>query len=257
MKSRLKKEKLVNNGINLGNASVDWLYLHKTSGMVEKWIEEGVKHCENAKFEEGVKCFNKALEKEPNHTTGLHNRARALSRIGQLEAALADFEKLTVLFPTHASFIGDYAVALHLNDKNELALFHFEKALQLEPTNPYRYASRAFFKDRTGDLEGAIADYEKAVELDPEDAIALNNKGLVEEKLGYKDKAKQSFDRSNSLVGYDPTKTNPLPKTETKAPKSELTKPTNRWEVVKSIFTKEGFKDFTKFTKGLVSGKKG
>ncbi|WP_323756296.1 tetratricopeptide repeat protein [Roseivirga sp.] len=227
------------------------------SEMIEKWIKEGVKHCENAKFEEGVKCFNKALEKEPNHTTGLHNRARALSRIGQLEAALADFEKLTQLFPCHASFIGDYAVALHLNDKNDLALVHFEKALQLEPTNPYRYSSRAFFKDRTGDLEGAIADYEKAVEMDPEDAIALNNKGLVEEKLGYKDKAKQSFDRSNNLVGYDPTKTNPLPKTENKAPKFTSTKPTNRWEVVKSVFTKEGFKDFAKFTKGLVNGKKG
>ena len=233
--------------------------MHKTSEMVEKWIEEGVEHCENAKFEEGVRCFNKALEKEADNVTALHNRARALSRTGKLEAALADFERLTQLFPAHASFIGDYAVALHLNNKNDLALENFEKALALEPTNPYRYSSRAFFKDRTGDLEGAIADYEKAVELDPEDAIALNNKGLVEEKLGYKDKAKQSFDRSNNLVGYDPTQPNPLPKTNEKPPKFETntTAPTNRWQVVKSVFTKEGFKDFAKFTKDLVSGKKG
>ena len=224
--------------------------------MVEKWIKEGVEHCENAKFEEGAKCFSKALEQEPNNVTALHNRARALSRTDKLEAALNDFKELTILFPTHASFIGDYAVALHLNKMNDLALEHFEKALQMEPTNPYRYSSRAFFKDRTGDLEGAIADYEKAVELDPYDAIALNNKGLIEEKLGYKDKSRQSFGQSNNLVGYDPTKPKPLPKVESEQPKFTPTDPTDRWDIVKSVFTKDGFKDFAKFTKGLVKGKK-
>jgi tetratricopeptide (TPR) repeat protein len=230
--------------------------------MVEKLISQGVECCEKARFEEGVKYFDQALVQSPDHLLALNNRARALSRVGRLQDALADFEKMVTLQPQNAQFIGDYAVALHLNERNEEASQLFDKALALDPQNPYRYSSRAFFKDRIGDAEGAIADYDRCIALDPEDAIALNNKGLVEEKLGYQDRAKKSFDQSNKLVGYKPegalgseagntNSSSQIPNPKTVA----TTQPTTRWEAVKSVFTKEGFKDFLRFSKGLISSK--
>jgi tetratricopeptide (TPR) repeat protein len=225
---------------------------------IEALVRKGVECCENAEFEQGVKYFDKALAKDSQHTLALHNRARALSRIGKLKLALVDFKALTVQFPQNASFLADYAVALHLDSQNEQAALLFEQALALEPTNPYRYASRAYFKDRTGDFEGAIQDYEKAIELDPEDAIALNNKGLIEEKLGYKERANKSFDKSNSLVGYNPSE---KAKEKHSAPNfSQVQKPSSkeqnkRWAIIKSVFTKEGFKDFASFTKTLIEKK--
>lgn len=222
---------------------------------VEELIKKGVDCCEKAEFEQGVNYFDKALLADPKNALALHNRARALSRIGKITLALVDFKALTVQFPQNASFIADYAVALHLDNQNEQAALLFEQALALEPTNPYRYASRAYFKDRTGDFEGAILDYEKAIELDPEDAISLNNKGLIEEKLGYKERANKSFDKSNRIVGYKPTEKikerysvpdfSGLNKQSTKGKN-------NRWAIIKSVFTKEGFKDFTHFTKTLL-----
>ena len=107
--------------------------------------------------------------------------------------------------------------------------------------------------------------------MDPEDAIALNNKGLVEEKLGYKEKSKLSFDRSNELVGYEPERNLPgqaSSKKQIPNPKSlesglgskseelnESRDPETRWEVIKTVFTKEGFKDFVKFSGELIRGK--
>lgn len=227
--------------------------------MVEKLIEQGVQSCNDAKFEKGVTFFDKALKESPDHLQALNNRARALSRVGRLQDALADFKRLIELQPQNAQFIGDYAVALHLNERNEEASQLFDRALALDPQNPYRYSSRAFFKDRIGDAEGAIADYDRCIALDPEDAIALNNKGLVEEKLGYQERAKRSFDQSNKLVGYEPEGTsgsragNANSRSQIPNPKTEATtQPTTRWEVVKSVFTKEGFKDFLKFSKGLI-----
>ncbi|MCE7995513.1 MAG: tetratricopeptide repeat protein [Roseivirga sp.] len=228
--------------------------------MVDKLIEQGVQSCRDAKFEEGVKFFDKALKSSPNHLLALSNRARALSRVGRLADALSDFKQLIQLQPANAQFMGDYAVALHLNDKNDEAGLMFDKALALEPQNPYRYSSRAFFKDRIGDTEGALADYDQCITLDPEDAIALNNRGLVEEKLGYKDKANKSFDQSNKLVGYEPKGTSnsiaqgsnvdlQIPNSNDEATTDA---PTTRWEVVKSVFTKEGFRDFVKFSAGLI-----
>lgn len=223
--------------------------------MVEKWIKEGIEHCKNAEFEKGVQSFDKALAINSNSVEGLYNRARALSRVGRLNDSLNDFKQLTLFQPNNPTFIGDYAVALHLNEKNEDALTQFNLALALEPDNPYRYASRAFYFDRIGQLESAIADYEKAIELDPEDAISMNNKGLVEEKLGYKDKARKSFDQSNKMMGYNPEKSTALKELENEADKAQpdhgndAPQFENRWEVIKSVFTKAGFKDFLYFTK--------
>jgi tetratricopeptide (TPR) repeat protein len=227
----------------------------KQALMVEQLIQKGVQSCSDAKFEEGVKYFNQALQAVPDHPQALSNRARALSRVGKLEEALADFKRLMDLHPGNAQFIGDYAVALHLNERNDEATAMFDKALTLDSQNPYRYSSRAFFKDRIGDTEGALADYDQCIALDPEDAIALNNRGLVEEKLGYKDKAKKSFDRSNELVGYEPKKKEDSPaKVETSIPGDKIAppQPTTRWEVVKSVFTKKGFRDFMKFSMNLL-----
>lgn len=226
--------------------------------MVDSIVEEGIEACRSNDFQKGVELFNKALQKNPHHLAALYNRARALSKIDKLSDALKDFQQLILLEPLNATFIGDYAVALHLNYRNEEALEYFNQALELEPENPYRWSSRAFFLDRIGKSEEAIADYEKAIELDPEDAIALNNKGLIEEKLGFKEQSQKSFDKSNQLVGYYPeskAETKPRiekPQFQTTSKDEKLT----RWNVIKSVFTKEGFKAFSQFTKQKVFGSK-
>ena len=218
-----------------------------------KLIEKGIEACRNGAFEKGILFFNEVLEKDGDHIEALYNRARALSKTGQLVESLDDFKRITIISPSNASHIGDYAVSLHLNNKNDEAALQFELALSLEPNNPYRYSSRAFFKDRMGDLEGAIEDYEKAVALDPEDAIALNNKGLVEEKLGYQDKAKQSSSKSNDLVGYRPYQKE-VESTEPIIEEPQLVKP-SRAKIIQSVFTKDGFKEFAQFSVDLIKGK--
>lgn len=221
-------------------------------------VEEGIKACQSDNFEKGVTLFTKALTQNPQDLSALYNRARAYSKLHQLAKALDDFKQLVLLQPTNATFIGDYAVALHLNKNDDEAKIQFDKALALEPENPYRWSSRAFFKDRIGESQSALKDYDKAIELDPEDAIALNNRGLIEEKLGYIEKSKNSFNRSNKLVGYDPDKSQksaPKSRPNISAKEQEEEKLT-RWKVIKSVFTKEGFRDFGQFYKNRIFGSK-
>ncbi|WP_420386873.1 tetratricopeptide repeat protein [Roseivirga sp.] len=227
--------------------------------MVDSIVEKGIEACKADDFNKGVELFNQALAQDHKNVAALYNRARALSKIHQLEKALADFQQLVLLQPTNATFIGDYAVALHLNAKNQEAELQFNRALELEPDNPYRWSSRAFFKDRIGKSEEAIKDYEKAVELDPEDAIALNNKGLIEEKLGYQERSKKSFNQSNKIIGYEPKgeETNASRELKTQdVPRKDSNEVLTRWKVIKSVFTKEGFKDFSDFTKKKLLGRK-
>ena len=114
-----------------------------------------------------------------------------------------------------------------------------------------------------------ITDYEKAIELDPEDAVAFNNLGLVEEKMGRMEKAKDYFEKADSLSGYPPKKEAEVTPSETPN-QTEKPKPTRPntpvfkpkltmghfMEVVQGIFTKsEVRKEFTTYIKG-VFGKK-
>lgn len=229
--------------------------------MTADLISRGIAACKANDFEKGVKLFTQALDSGAHQTEALYNRARAYAKLEDQQASLKDFEQLKILNPTNASYIGDYAVSLHLNDENILAEKAFELALELEPNNAYRYSSLAFFKDRIGDHEGAVAAYEKAIALDPEDAIALNNKGLVEEKLGRKKDSIASFNKSNKIVGYEPEKKDLIKEVETKhglaADKSEATKANSLTDVLKSLFTQEGIRDFWNFTKNIFSKKKG
>jgi len=215
-------------------------------------IEKGITACKAGQFDEGVKYFSKAVDKDPSDLVALHHRTRALSKIERLEDALLDFDRLVELAPNNAMFIGDYAVALHLSDQNEKAEMHFELALKLEPENAYRYSSRAFYKDRMGDLKGAIKDYEKAIELDPDDEISFNNKGIIEEKLGYKEKANKSFAKSNKLVGYE---LKSIEKNEGVEKKNIHNSPQTKKEIIRSLTTKKGMKDFLQFTTKLFRGK--
>ena len=224
------------------------------STMSEDWIKKGMTACENEAFEEGLNCFNQALKTSPKNHVALYQRAKVYSKLNNLHMALNDFQQLILIQPDNAHYLGEYAVALHLNEQNTEAALQFERALMLEPENPYRYASRAFFKDRTGDHMGAIADYEKTLELDPEDAIALNNKGLIEEKLGYMHKAKESFDQSNKLVNYEPKFSDQQASHSQKATQNHSEKMTKTniitptfWSVFRSVFTRDGFKDFISF----------
>jgi tetratricopeptide (TPR) repeat protein len=165
--------------------------------------------------------------------------------------------------------MSDRGVVLHLLGRNEEALTELDRAANLDPKNPYRYSSRVYLKDRIGDFLGAIADYEKAIELDPEDAVAFNNLGLVEEKLGRKEKAKDYFEKADSLSGYPPKKemevTPSVTPNQTEIPKptrstTQVSKPKltagHFLEVVQGIFTKsEVRKEFISYIKGVFSKK--
>jgi tetratricopeptide (TPR) repeat protein len=111
--------------------------------------------------------------------------------------------------------------------------------------------------------------YEKAIELDPEDAVAYNNLGLVEEKLGRMEKAKDNFEKADSLSGYPPKKEvetaptalpNPSEKSKATRPEYHSSKSTLTFghflEVIQGVFTKTTVrKEFATFIKGLFAKK--
>lgn len=128
-----------------------------------------------------------------------HEEAYNLAKKGELNSALAFFEKALQKDPGQPDIYSDRGVSyLHLGMKTE-ALADFDLCIEIQPDYSYRYSSRAYARDFFGDTAGAIEDYERAVALDPDDSIAYNNLGLLQEKNGYNKKAKENFERADRL----------------------------------------------------------
>ena len=232
-------------------------------------FEKGVALYKEGNFDAALEVFQGLSGSEQGNPLFHLFRGRTLTRLGKGAEALVDFDILIELEPYNTDYLSDRGVVLHLLGRNEEALSELDRAANLDPNNPYRYSSRAYLKDRIGDFLGAIADYEKAIELDPEDAVAFNNLGLVEEKMGRKEKAKDYFQKADSLSGYPPKKEvevaqaalpNEAEKSTPKRsiPKADTTKLTTGHflDVLKGIFTKaEVRQEFSSYIKGLFSKK--
>ncbi|WP_281613742.1 tetratricopeptide repeat protein [Flammeovirga sp. SubArs3] len=164
---------------------------------------QAIELIKKGELQEAISHLNKVIAQDDKNVGAFYHRSVARYKMKAFDGAIADINKAIDLQPLNADLFAHRGIILHMQKHSKRALLDFDKAQQLEPDNPYRYSSRAFIKAHIKDVEGAIADYEKAIELDPEDAIAHNNLGIIHEQQGYKDKAQESYDKSNALVGYE------------------------------------------------------
>ena len=184
-----------------------------------------------------------------------HQKAFKLHAEGKFLEAVEEYNQAIEQNPQHPDILADRATSFLLLEKFQLCLIDFNEAAELEPENPYRFASRAFAKARMSDTMGAIVDYERAIELDPEDAISMNNLGLLLENQGNRQQAQNLYSEADKLSANTTKFDYPEPKQESELPplpeikKAEPIEETqeNFLSIIKSIFTKEGIKDFLRF----------
>lgn len=87
-------------------------------------------------------------------------------------------------------------------DKGDLegAIADYNRALELNPRYAPAYNNRASAKHDTGDLDGAIADLNRALELDPRDAAAYSNRAAAKGKKGDLDGAIADLNLALNLI---------------------------------------------------------
>ena len=78
----------------------------------------------------------------------------------------------------------------------EGALAEFERAVELEPENANAYANRGLAHIDAGNLTEAAADFERAADLDPSEVVAMNGRGLLAMRAEDYEDAVIQFSRS-------------------------------------------------------------
>jgi tetratricopeptide (TPR) repeat protein len=124
--------------------------------------------------------FQAAVAAAPDNVAAHNSLGNALRATGQVDAAIACFEKAIDLDPKYADPHLNLG-ALLCDDKRdyERAIACFQKAINLDPKDAMAHANLGNARRANGQVDAAVACYNKAIKLDPTLAKAHNGLGMA------------------------------------------------------------------------------
>jgi tetratricopeptide (TPR) repeat protein len=140
--------------------------------------------------------FERACALEPTNAKAELLRGHALSRKGDLDAAIAATSRAIEMDPSNPVGWNNRAAQRNRKGDYESAISDCTKALEINPRFVVAYNTRAYSYWKSGRTEWAIRDYEQAVETDPKYAQAYRNLADLRSKLGDIDGAIRDFGRA-------------------------------------------------------------
>lgn len=163
------------------------------------YVASGLTHNAKGELDQAIADYDKAIELNPECASAYYNRGIAQYEKGELGLAIADCDKAIELNSKDASA---YIIrGLVRSDKEELsqAIADYDKALDLNPQFASAYIIRGIARRVKGELAQAIADYDKAIELNPEDASAYIIRSLARSEQGELEDAIADYDKAIEL----------------------------------------------------------
>ncbi len=119
------------------------------------------------------------IAKNPNAFLAYNNLGIILSGRGQMDAAIAEFQKALEINPGFFEAQSNLGNALLQKGQVAEARDHFEKAVEIDPDSPISHYNLGNALLRMGQLDGATAQFRKALEIQPDYAEAHNNLGVA------------------------------------------------------------------------------
>ncbi|NVK50226.1 MAG: tetratricopeptide repeat protein [Cyclobacteriaceae bacterium] len=164
-----------------------------------KSSSEGDRAFNRGAYKEAVNEYSQDLKYNPNDVVLLFNRGRAHEEQGQLDSAIADFEKALALEPNNSQVLLAISNLHYSQDNYSKALIYASKAEEI----PGAPAMASFMKARALHQMGHTADamkaYSNAIQLDKNFAQAYFNRGMLKTAMKQKRGACEDFQIAKSL----------------------------------------------------------
>jgi tetratricopeptide (TPR) repeat protein len=150
-------------------------------------------------WKDSLNLWSYVIEKEPSAPRAYDNRGTFFARTGQVDKALADYDKIIVLRPFNPYGYLKRGTLFASTGQVDKALADYEVAIALNPFDFDAYYHRGSVYAGMGQVDKAIADYEKAIALNPSYYEAYFNLGALYGKTGFFDRARGYFDKSIAI----------------------------------------------------------
>lgn len=123
--------------------------------------------------------WSAVFRENPLCWVGHYNVGNDRMHSGQMEEAVAEYERALALVPQHVKALTNLGKALGSLGRTEEAVACYRKALEIEPAFPAANFNLGNSLLRSGDLDGAGVCFSKAVEADPAFTQARDNLAFV------------------------------------------------------------------------------
>ncbi|MGD1004293.1 MAG: response regulator [Methanoregulaceae archaeon] len=149
-------------------------FLERITGRAKASYKEGVRlYFKEGKFEDAVRCFDRAIEIDPKLAYVWNDRGLCLKDMGKLDDAKISFERAVELEPKDEEYLYDYGEIL-------------ETMGVLRRENKF--------------LRDAIPTFAKVTEINPNNANAWNHLGVCIKEIGKDEESHQAFERAHEIT---------------------------------------------------------
>lgn len=159
----------------------------------------GMAKREKGDLDGAIADYNRAIGLNPQNANTYINRGVAKRVKGDFNGAMADYNRAIELNPQNAGAYVHRGEAKRVKGAPDGAIVDFNRALELDPRYARAYGARGAAKRAKGDLDGAIADFSRALELDPNLVQAYKARGRTRYYKGEFSFATTDLARSQEL----------------------------------------------------------
>jgi protein O-mannosyl-transferase len=139
----------------------------------------GVAFFEKGQLDDAVAQYQKALEINPNYVAAHYNLGNALFRKGQLDEAIAHFQKALEINPKDAEAHINLGNALLQKEQFDEAVGQFQQAVEINPNDAEAHYDLGNALFQKGQLEEAVGQFQKALEISPNSFATHYNLGVA------------------------------------------------------------------------------
>jgi tetratricopeptide (TPR) repeat protein len=165
---------------------------------------EGNKWFAAGKYEEAVKSYQAAIDKEPEEPIYYNNLGISLTQLNRVEDAIAAYQKMLELQPD--SYSANKSLGELYGEKQEFrqALPFFTKAVELSDEDPDAFFNLGACQRNIGMTSEAVGSFVKVIELDANYAPAYYQLGMLYVNLNNKEEAVKALEKFIELAPNDP-----------------------------------------------------
>jgi tetratricopeptide (TPR) repeat protein len=151
---------------------------------------------DHGQVDAAIAQYEKALEISPDFARAHNNLGSALASRGQVDAAIVQYEKALEIKPDLAQAHNNLGNALASRGQVDAAIARYEKALEISPDYAQAHNNLGYVLAGRGRVDAAIAHFQHALEINPDCVEAHYNVGAVLAGRGQIDAAIAHFQKA-------------------------------------------------------------
>lgn len=149
----------------------------------DEWNKQGIASINDGKFDESIKCFDKALKLDPQNTTYLSNKGAGLVYAKQFGNALGCFDEAIKIEPHDDNVWDNKGSTLHKLERYTDAILSFDEAIKINPKNANAWNGKAGSLAYLGKIDDATVCFDEAIRLAPNNLMYQSNKTKILETV--------------------------------------------------------------------------